>query len=98
MSASQVKTDTKVVYRILNERDELSSGGTYPRFGQKGKTWLNLGTLRSHITLVGKRSKRRPDLLHPYDHARVVCYELREVKMDEDPIAKALTLMRLKAL
>jgi len=33
---------------------KYSSGGNFPKWSDKGKIWLNLGALKSHLTTLAK--------------------------------------------
>lgn len=45
------KKASNKVYRIRRRSDGLySTGGLYPRFDTKGKTWNNLSALSGHLT------------------------------------------------
>lgn len=44
-------------YKIRRRSDGLfSSGGMYPRFGPKGKTWSSIGLLNQHLALFKEYS------------------------------------------
>lgn len=39
------------IYKIRHRKSGLySTGGMYPRWSRAGKTWCNLGRLRSHLS------------------------------------------------
>jgi hypothetical protein len=66
------------VYKIRRKTDGLfSSGGTYPTFSKKGKTWTGRGHVTSHLSQFGERKKEQY-----YKDCEVVCIEIQEVDTD----------------
>jgi hypothetical protein len=37
---------------------KYSMGGNYPKWNDKGKIWLNIGSLKSHLTTYSKTTKQ----------------------------------------
>jgi hypothetical protein len=66
------------VYKIRRKTDGLfSSGGTYPTFSKKGKTWTARGHVTSHLSQFGDRKKEQY-----YKDCEVVRIEIQEVDAD----------------
>lgn len=66
------------VYKIRRRADGLfSSGGAYPTFSKKGKTWSARGHVTSHLSQFGDRDKNRY-----YKDCEVVRIEVQEVDVD----------------
>jgi len=40
------------VYKIRNPQGLFSRGGCLPKWSKKGKTWTNIGALKSHLTML----------------------------------------------
>jgi len=76
-------------FKIQRADGLFSTGGAYPSFSVNGKTWNNIGALRSHFTAVGKQMKR-------YDNCKVVllgvrvAIEIKEILPIEIYIAEQL--------
>lgn len=48
------------VFKIRRRSDGLfSTGGGYPRFNKKGKTWNKIGYLRRHLSMFATQTLRR---------------------------------------
>lgn len=66
------------IYKIRRKTDGLfSSGGTYPTFSKKGKTWTARGHVTSHLSQFGDRKKEQY-----YKNCEVVRIEIQEVDAD----------------
>jgi len=74
-------------YKIRNGDGLFSTGGTHPSWTKKGKTWGNLGSLRSHLTLLCEHwasrayphywRKDTPLPAHPYDGCEILTLVLQ---------------------
>lgn len=60
------------VYRIRDKNGLYSTGGTSPDFTRGGKTWSNLGHVKSHLRQFSGRN------LETYANAEIVCVEYTE--------------------
>jgi hypothetical protein len=73
-----VRSMTNFVYKIRRKTDGLfSTGGTYPTFSKKGKTWTARGHVTSHLSQFGDRKKEQY-----YKDCEVVRIEIQEVDAD----------------
>jgi hypothetical protein len=53
---------------------EFSSGGAYPHWSKRGKTWTSLANLRKHLSMFPSDGTD-----HTYDNSVINVYELTEV-------------------
>ena len=78
-----------VIYKIRNKVTGLwSKGGSYPRWGNPGKTWLTIGQLRTHITSVINSGYSVN-----FSEWEVISYQVTE--LDSKPIHEVVTPKRL---
>jgi hypothetical protein len=65
-------------YKIKNRDGLFSTGGKFPKFKKKGKSWSSLGHLKNHINLVNEYNYYNKDI---YKDCVVVTYEVTEVEL-----------------
>jgi len=79
------------VYKIRHKVTGLfSTGGSYPSFREKGKTWSGTGQVRNHLAMhAGKESRyySRPKH-HDFDNWEVVEIAIQESEMKCTPAAE----------
>lgn len=64
------------LYKIRHRKTGLfSTGGAYPGWSKKGKSWSSLTYVKSHLALVGGQ-RCVANLGHPYADAYVVGFEV----------------------
>lgn len=70
-----------IVYKIRRKRDgKYSSGGIWPKFSTKGKSWSQKNHITSHLNVV--RNKR------VYNDCEIVTFELTEKEVDSKPVSQ----------
>lgn len=70
------------VYRIQRRSDgKFSTGGSYPRFTTKGKSWQQLGHVKAHL---------RQATTHNYQDCDLVAFEVTETEVERTPFGKYL--------
>ena len=83
------------LYKLRQKSTGLfSSGGSYPQFNQKGKTWTTLSALSGHLGYFGKEIYgRRPASFSSrgtitYDDLEIVVLEVRENEVENMPASE----------
>jgi hypothetical protein len=73
-----------IVYMIQSKDGQFSSGGTYPRWGRKGKIWRQRGHLSNHLAQSGSHGRQ----FYTAGGAKVVEYMLTQEPKNAYPIAE----------
>jgi hypothetical protein len=63
-----------LVYKIKNQDGLFSTGGTRPYFNKTGKTWSNIGHIKTHLKQFYNSSSRKWNLPPNYNGAEVCFY------------------------
>lgn len=73
----------KTIFKIRRKYDGLfSTGGTYPMFNERGKTWNGLGAVRNHINLCTESANRGDKRLQQYlSDIELVEFEIVELQV-----------------
>ncbi len=66
------------IYKIRNAAGLFSTGGTYPNFNARGKSWSHRGHLSNHLAQLGKHGQT--DYIR--QGCEVVTYELVQTESD----------------
>jgi len=69
---------TNIVYKIRNAEGLFSTGGSYPHFNERGKTWQQRGHLSNHLAQLGKHGQSE----YIKQGCAVVTYELVQTETD----------------
>jgi hypothetical protein len=68
------------MFKVRDPDGKFSTGGGWPDFTKKGKTWTGTGPLRSHFTQsIEKTNYSRAKRKDTYDDCEVVEYRMIEV-------------------
>lgn len=67
------------LFRIRDKEGKFSTGGSWPDFTKKGKTWVGTGPLRSHFTQSIEAGRHRRERKDTYDDCEVVEYRVIKV-------------------
>ncbi len=66
------------IYKIRNAEGLFSTGGSYPNFNARGKSWSHRGHLSNHLAQLGKHGQS--DYIR--QGCEVVTYELVQTESD----------------
>ena len=72
---SEMKTNMKKIYMIMNEEGLFSTGGSHPRFKKNGKAWTNIGHLKNHLNWVN---------ISFYKDCRIIVQEIKTIELEEE--------------
>lgn len=64
------------VYKIRRPDGLFSTGGMSPGFTKIGKTWSNIGHVKTHLRQFYNPFGKRWELPKDYEDAEVCCFEL----------------------
>ena len=84
---------TRQVFKIRNAQGLFSTGGSFPNFTAKGKTWTSLGALSNHLAILGHRGEES----YKKQRCEVVTYEVIEREGPAESIESCIAAKRQRA-